>query len=93
MVFVLSFNWYMYLNIILYVWHKNLPAFYIILKVVWADRFSSYVTQFFDIRGFHLVEDSQVTFSEIKDSIFAFVSIITCIHVYISVVTNHAPIE
>ena len=47
----------------------------------------------FNFRGFHLVEDSQVTFSEIKDSIFAFVSIITCIHVYISVVTNHAPIE
>lgn len=77
----------------LYSWHKNLPAFYKILKVVWADRFSSYVTQFFNFRGFHLVEDSQVTFSEIKDSIFAFVSIITCIHVYISVVTNHAPIE
>lgn len=25
-------------------------------------------------RGFHLIEDSQVTFSEIKDSVFAFVS-------------------
>ena len=45
----------------------------------------------FNLRGFHLVEDSQVTFSEIKDSIFAFVSIVTCIYIY--VVTNHVPIE